>query len=87
MPLGTFDSPPEEPLTGLFRAATFVPFTPLFNVTGQPAISLPLAWNEQDLPIGIQFAAGLGHEELLLSLAGQLEQAAPWAHRIPPIHA
>ena len=87
VPLGTFDSPPEEPLTGLFRAATFVPFTPLFNVTGQPAISLPLAWNEQDLPIGIQFAAGLGHEELLLSLAGQLEQAAPWAHRIPPIHA
>jgi amidase len=64
-----------------------VPFTPLCNVTGQPAISLPLAWNEQDLPIGIQFAAGLGHEELLLSLAGQLEQAAPWAHRIPPIHA
>ncbi len=87
VPLGTFDSPADEPLTGLFRAATFVPFTPLFNVTGQPAISLPLAWNEQDLPIGIQFAAGLGHEELLLSLAGQLEQAAPWAHRIPPIHA
>jgi amidase len=87
VPLGTFDSPPDEPLTGLFRAATFVPFTPLCNVTGQPAISLPLAWNEQDLPIGIQFAAGLGHEELLLSLAGQLEQAAPWAHRIPPIPA
>ena len=45
-PLGTFDSPPGEPLTGLFRAAAYVPFTPPFNVTGQPGISLPLHWND-----------------------------------------
>ena len=49
-PLGTFDSPPGEPLTGLFRAATYVPFTPPFNVTGQPGISLPLQWNDGGTP-------------------------------------
>ena len=79
-PLGTFDSPPGEPLTGLFRAASYVPFTPPFNVTGQPGISLPLHWNEAGLPIGVQFVGRFGDEETLLSLAGQLEEAAPWAH-------
>ena len=76
-PLGTFDSPPGEPLTGLFRAATYVPFTPPFNVTGQPGISLPLQWNDAGLPIGVQFVGRFGDEETLLSLAGQLEEAAP----------
>jgi len=87
VPLGTFDSPADQPLYGLRRAASFVPFTPVFNVTGQPAISLPLHWNGDGLPIGVQFAAGLGDEETLLSLAGQLEQASPWAARFPAIHA
>ena len=86
-PLGTFDSPPGEPLTGLFRAATYVPFTPPFNVTGQPAISLPLQWNDAGLPIGVQFVGRFGDEETLLSLAGQLEEAAPWAGRRPPVSA
>ncbi len=86
-PLGTFDSPPGEPLAGLFRAAAYVPFTPPFNVTGQPAISLPLHWNEAGLPIGVQFVGRFGDEETLLSLAGQLEQAAPWAGRRPPVSA
>ena len=86
-PLGTFDSPPGEPLAGLFRAADYVPFTPPFNVTGQPAISLPLAWNEAGLPIGVQFVGRLGDEEMLLALAGQLEQASPWADRRPPVSA
>ena len=86
-PLGTFDSPPGEPLTGLFRAAAYVPFTPPFNVTGQPAISLPLHWNEGGLPIGVQFVGRFGAEETLLSLAGQLEAAAPWADRRPPVSA
>jgi len=84
-PLGTFDSPPGEPLTGLFRAAAYVPFTPPFNVTGQPGISLPLHWNEEGLPIGVQFVARFGAEETLLSLAGQLERAAPWSDRRPPV--
>ncbi|HEX7442606.1 MAG TPA: amidase family protein, partial [Acidimicrobiales bacterium] len=87
VPLGTFDSPPDNPLHGIFRAASFVPFTPLFNVTGQPAISLPLHWNDEGLPIGVQFAGRLGDEETLLSLAGQFEQALPWADRLPSIHA
>ncbi len=86
-PLGTFDSPPGEPLAGLFRAATYVPFTPPFNVTGQPAISLPLHWSEAGLPIGVQFAGRLGDEETLLALAGELERAAPWARRRPPVAA
>ena len=86
-PLGTFDSPPGEPLTGLFRAATYVPFTPPFNVTGQPAISLPLHWNEAGLPIGVQFVGRFGDEETLLTLAGQLEHIAPWTDRRPPVSA
>jgi amidase len=86
-PLGTFDSPPGEPLAGLFRAAAYVPFTPPFNVTGQPAISLPLHWNEAGLPIGVQFVGRFGDEETLLSLAGHLEQVAPWAGRRPTVSA
>ena len=86
-PLGTFDSPPGEPLAGLFRAAAYVPFTPPFNVTGQPGISLPLHWNEAGLPIGVQFVGRFGDEETLLSLASQLEQASPWAERRPPVSA
>jgi amidase len=86
-PLGTFDSPPDEPLAGLFRAAAYVPFTPPFNVTGQPAMSLPLHWNEAGLPVGVQFVGRFGDEEEILSLAGQLEEAAPWAGRRPPVSA
>jgi amidase len=66
-PLGTFDAPPGEPLAGLFRAADYTPFTPPFNVTGQPGISLPLSWNEAGLPIGVQFVGRFGDEETLLS--------------------
>ncbi len=86
-PLGTFDSPPGEPLTGLFRAAAYVPFTPPFNVTGQPGISLPLHWNDAGLPIGSQFVGRMGDEETLLALAGQLELAQPWAGRRPAVSA
>ncbi len=86
-PLGTFDSPPGEPLAGLFRAAAYVPFTPPFNATGQPGISLPLHWNDAGLPIGVQFVGRLGDEETLLALAGELERAAPWAGRRPPVAA
>jgi len=85
--LGTFDSPPDEPLLGLMRAAAFVPFTPLFNVTGQPAASVPLGQSESGLPIGVQLAARFGDEETLLSLAAQLERADPWAERHPAVNA
>jgi amidase len=86
VPLGTFHTP-EEPILGYIRAATFVPFTPPFNVTGQPAISLPLHWNDAGLPIGSQLVAAYGREDLLLRVAAQCEQARPWAQRRPPVHA
>ncbi len=85
--LGSFDSTPENPLHGIVRAGSYSSFTPLANVTGQPAISLPLHWNEGNLPIGVQFVARYGDEATLIRLAAQLEQARPWAGRIPPVHA
>ena len=66
---------------------SYVPFTPLFNTTGQPAISLPLHWSASGLPIGVQFAGRFGDEATLLRLAAQLEQARPWAQRRPTTHA
>jgi amidase len=86
-PLGTFDSPPDNPLHGLFRAAEVVPFTPPFNGTGQPAISLPLHWSAEGLPIGVQLVAAFGREDVLLRVAAQLEGAQPWSDRRPPVHA
>jgi Asp-tRNA(Asn)/Glu-tRNA(Gln) amidotransferase A subunit family amidase len=85
--LGTFDSPPQNPFAGLFRATQFVAFTPLANVTGQPAVSVPLYWNAERLPIGVQFVGRFGGEATLFRLAAQLEQARPRDHRRPPFSA
>ena len=63
----------------------WIPFTPLFNTTGQPAISLPLHWSPDGLPIGMQFAAKLNDEATLINLAAQLEEAVPWKDRKPQI--
>lgn len=63
----------------------YSPFTAIHNASGQPAISLPLHWNAQGLPIGLMLSAGVGEEALLLRLAGQLEQAQPWKDRRPPL--
>jgi len=62
---------------------SFAPFTALFNMTGQPAISLPLSMSATGLPIGTQFVAGSGREDILFRLSSQLEQALPWADRHP----
>jgi amidase len=85
--LGEFDSPADNPLQGLFRAASLVPFTPPFNVTGQPAISLPVHWNSNGLPIGVQLVASYGREDVLIRVAAQLERAQPWARRRPLVAA
>jgi len=65
---------------------TYCPFTPLFNSTGQPAISLPLHMTPAGLPVGVQIAGRFGDETTLIRLASQLEQARPWAKRRPAVH-
>lgn len=67
------------------RNLAWVPYTQLANVTGRPAISLPLHWTPDGLPMGVQLVGRLRSEELLLRLARQLEQAAPWADRTPQV--
>ncbi len=83
--IGEMDATSDDPLKGWRRAVSFVPFTPLCNATGQPAMSVPLYWNERNLPIGIQFVGRYGDEATLFCLAAQLEKAQPWAKRIPPV--
>ncbi|MGH9358691.1 MAG: amidase, partial [Terriglobia bacterium] len=87
VPLGWFASPPLDMLQAQERMMEFVPFTPLANVTGQPAMSVPLFWNEENLPIGVHFIGRYGDEAALFRLAGQLEAARPWAARRPPVSA
>jgi amidase len=66
------------------RTFGYMPFTPLFNVTGSPAMSLPLHATADGLPVGVQVAGALGDDARLFALAAQLERAAPWAERVPP---
>ena len=79
--LGTFASPPDDPLAGIMKAAAFAPFTAPFNATGQPACSIPLSHDADGLPIGVQLVAAYGREDLLLRIAAQLEAAQPFEHR------
>lgn len=85
LPLGTIDM--AEPDARLYFDRLFkrLPFTPLFNISGQPAIQLPLAWSAEGLPIGVQFAGRFGDEATLIRLAAQLEAARPWSQRHPPL--
>ncbi|MGB0114157.1 MAG: amidase [Ilumatobacteraceae bacterium] len=75
------------PLAASTRSGQFVTFTPPYNASGQPAISLPLHWSADGLPIGVQLVAAYGREDLLIRIASQLESAAPWADRHPPAPA
>jgi amidase len=86
-PLGDFAPTAEDPLRSLNRSAEVVAFTAPFNTTGQPAISLPLFWSDQGLPIGVQFIAAHGREDLLIRLAAHLEVVCPWDRRRPPRRA
>jgi amidase len=87
VPLGTFDAKPDDPLHGFFRSGKFMPFTSICNATGQPAMSVPLVWNDDDLPVGTHFIGRFGDEATLFRLAAQLEAARPWANRRPPVSA
>ncbi len=83
VPLGTFDPPGDDPLAALTRASEFAAFTPVQNVTGEPAMSVPLSWNDSGLPIGVQFVGRYGDEATLFRPAAQLEDGSPWAGRVP----
>lgn len=76
-----------EPGLGQQRVIAALQFTPQFNLSGQPAVSLPLHWTPDGLPVGVQLVAAYGREDLLLRIASQVEQAAPWSERKPPVHA
>ncbi|HJL16301.1 MAG TPA: amidase [Sandaracinaceae bacterium LLY-WYZ-13_1] len=69
------------------RAYAFAPYTPVFNVTGQPSASVPLFWTDDGLPLGAMFTGRMGDEGRILRLAAQLEEARPWFHRRPPTRA
>ena len=81
------NAPGIDGITWTKRTFEWFPFTPIFNATGQPAISLPLHWSRDGLPMGSQFVGRFGAEAMLLSLAQQIEEAAPWADRRPPLLA
>ncbi len=84
LPLGTLDTSAPEPMSTFTRSGLFTPFTPIFNATGQPAISLPLYDGADGLPLGVQLVGRPAGESALLALAAQLEAARPWAGRRAP---
>jgi len=85
--VGEMRPDPAKPLEAFIRSSSLLPFTLPFNVTGQPAVSLPLHMNDAGLPIGVQLVAAFGREDLLIRVAAQLEQALDWSARRPQIHA
>ena len=86
-PLGELVARPGKPLEGFLRSAQLTTFLIPFNVTGQPAISLPVHWSAEGLPIGVQVVAAIGREDLLIRVAAQLEAAMPWEGRRPALLA
>jgi amidase len=86
MKIGTFDLEETDFMKGWLPLLNYIPFTPLQNITGQPAISLPVAWSKAGLPIGVQFVGRFGEEHLLLQLAAQIEKAEPWKKKRPPVY-
>ncbi|WP_433170142.1 amidase [Actinoallomurus sp. CA-150999] len=85
-PHGTlrYDDPDHTLTSWLQSIFDYGPFTMVFNISGQPAMSLPLGQSDDALPIGVQIIAPYGREDLLFQIAGRLEQAMPWRHRTPP---
>jgi amidase len=87
VPLGTFKFLGGDPFELRRRIASFSPYTYISNATGQPAMSVPLYWNGEGLPVGTHFVARFGDEATLFRLAAQLEEARPWMNRRPPVSA
>jgi amidase len=84
LPIGTLDTAAPEPMATFSRSGLFTPFTPVFNASGQPAVSLPLFAGDDGLPLAVQLVGRPAGEGALLALAAQLEAASPWALRRPP---
>ncbi|HUD80273.1 MAG TPA: amidase [Streptosporangiaceae bacterium] len=82
-PVGWFDE--VEPAENFIRQTVFTPWTALYNLSGQPAVSVPLHWTAENLPIGVMLAGRIGDEATLISLSAQLEAARPWKNKHPPI--
>lgn len=85
VPIGWQEEGVSGAIEQLYRNTVFTPFTAIANLTGQPAVSLPLHWNDEGLPIGVQAIGHPAGEARLLRLAAQLERARPWRQKRPPI--
>jgi amidase len=85
LPIGTLDTAAPDPMSTFTRSGLFTPFTPVFNASGQPGISLPLYQGEDGLPLGVQLVGRPAGENALLALASQMEAAAPWVDRRAPV--
>ena len=84
LPIGAIRND-ENPAEDFEAQKRFTPYTSMWNVTGSPAVSLPTHWTPDGLPVGVMLATAPGEEALLVSLAAQVEAAAPWADRKPPV--
>ena len=84
--IGAIDLEETDLMKAWAPIASYAPFTALQNITGQPAVSLPLAWSKSGLPIGVQFVGRVGEEHVLLQLAAQIEKAEPWSKKRPPAY-
>jgi len=87
LPIGALDTAAPNPMDTFTRSGLFTPFTPIFNATGVPAISLPLFQGDDGLPLGVQLVGRPADEATLIALASQLEGALPWAERRPTVGA
>jgi len=85
VPLGVLRTDNDDLEAYRRELVSFMPFTQLFNMTGQPSMTVPLYWSAANLPIGVMFSAPFGGEATLFRIAGQLEAARPWFHRVPSL--